>query len=234
MIKFRPTQKRGHEDKGWIESYHSFSFDTYIDPDYLGYHAMRVLNEEYLKGGKGTGEQFHKDLEIVTFVLEGALEYKDNLGNTLVIREGEVQVLSTGTGVLHSEYNLSHQGSAHFVQIWFNANQNNLAAEVNQKIVQSASKWGQWCLMVSHNGREGSLRIHQDVDIYSTILDKEDEVAFDCLIERFYWLQVLSGSFMVQKQILHAGDGLAISDEMTLVLSCLQGGEILLIDQGET
>lgn len=232
MRKLRPSDKRGHEDKGWLSSYHSFSFDTYYDPDFLSFQNLRVLNEEYLKGGKRLTEQLHKDVELVTYVLSGLLEYKDNLGNTHVVQENEMLVVTAGTGILHSEYNLSSHEPLHFLQFWFTPNQNGLTPQITKKIFPVAAKWGQWCLMASLNSREGSLRIHQDVDIYATHLEANDEITFESLTDRFYWIQILSGKFLIQKQIMNAGDGLSITEELSIIVSCLEEGEILLIDQG--
>jgi len=231
MNRLRLSQQRGHEDKGWIESYHSFSFETYYDPDYLGYRSLCVLNEENIKGGKGLGEQVHKDMEVLTYVVSGVLEYKDNLGNTSVIREGELFLLSAGTGITHSEYNLSHHIPVHFFQLWFTPNQSSLIPTITQRVFSSIAKWGQWCLIASQNGREGSLRVHQDVNVYATVLDSDGILVFEGLPDRYYWIQVLSGTFLVQKEIMHQGDGFALSEELRIEVSCLEGGELLLIDQ---
>lgn len=231
MKKLRPSKKRGHEEKEGVLSYHSFSFDTYYDPEYLSYRSLRVLNEELLHGGKLLTEQLHKDVELMTYVLKGSLKYKDNFGTEMVIQENEMLLVTAGTGVLHSESNFSPSEPVHFLQAWFTPNQNGLQPHLEKKGFPVAAKWGQWCLMASQNGREGSLRIHQDVDIYSTYLEKGFEVTFETLSDRYYWIQILSGRFLIEKQILHKGDALALNNELLITISCLDDGELLLIDQ---
>lgn len=230
MIKVRRSQERGYEDKGWLQTHHTFSFDTYYDPDYLGYRQLRVINEDYVKGGKGFPSHTHKDLEILTYVIEGVLEHQDSLGNTSIIRPNEVQRMSAGTGVTHSEYNLSHHLPVHFLQVWITPDQNGLQPNYSKKVFSSASKWGQWCLIASRNGRDGSLRLHQDMDLYSTLLEDNDELAFEALIGRYNWIQILSGRFLVQETIVEAGDGAALQDESTIEIRCLSAGELLLFD----
>lgn len=230
MIVRRASEERGFEDKGWLRTFHTFSFDTYYDSNHMGFRSLRVLNQDTLIPAKGFGSHSHKEMEIVTYVIDGALEHKDSMGNTSIIRPGEVQRMSAGTGVVHSEYNLSHQFPVHFFQLWFYPDQHGLTPGYAQRQFSSASKWGQWCLMVSANGREGSLRIYQDADMYSTILDKNDEVTFEALIDRFYWVQVVSGSFRILHTDLKEGDGASISEESLIPIKCLEAGELLLID----
>jgi redox-sensitive bicupin YhaK (pirin superfamily) len=230
MIKIRQGSTRGFEDKGWLQTYHTFSFDNYYDPEFLGFRQLRVINEDYVKGGKGFGSHMHKDMEILTYVIEGALEHQDSLGHNTVIRPGEVQRMTAGTGVMHSEYNLSHHFPVHFLQIWIYPETYGLEPSYASKLFSSASKWGTWCLICSRNGREGSLRIHQDVDLYATLLDDTDELVFDALMDRYYWIQIVSGKFFVQESTLQAGDGAAISNESAIKIRCLSSGELLLFD----
>ncbi len=230
MIELRTSKERGYEDKGWLQTYHTFSFDTYYDPDFLRYRDLRVINEDTVKGGKGFGAHHHRDVEILTYVLEGALEHRDSLGNTSVIRPNEVLRMSAGTGITHSEYNLSHHLPVRFLQIWINPERHDLEPSYSQKLFSSASKWGQWCLIGSRNGRDGSLRIHQDLDLYSTILDDNDEIRYEAMFDRYYWIQVVSGKFLVQESILEAGDSASLNDESTIEIRCLEGGELLLFD----
>ncbi len=232
MIKVRRSSERGYEDKGWLQTYHTFSFDTYYDTKFMGYHVLRVLNEDRLKGGKGFGMHTHKDMEIVTYVLEGALEHKDSLGHVGVIREGELQRMTAGTGIAHSESNLSHFEEVHFLQIWILPENHGLTPSYEQKVFASAAKWGQWCLLVSRNGRSGSLRIHQDCDIYSTILEKGEEMRFEALVGRYYWIQIISGKFLILREILEKGDGCAIEEESLIQIKSEEGGELLLFDLG--
>ncbi len=230
MIQVRRSAERGYEDKGWLQTYHTFSFDTYYDPDFRSYRELRVINEDIVKGGKGFGSHSHKDMEIITYVLDGVVEHQDSMGNTSVIRPGEVQRMSAGMGVTHSEYNLSHHIPVHFVQIWISPDQHGLEPSYVKKMFSSASKWGQWCLICSRNGRDGSIRIHQDADMYATMLDDNDELVFEALLDRYYWIQIVSGKFLIQETILDKGDGISISDESTIEFRCLQAGELLLFD----
>jgi len=230
MIQVRRSKERGYEDKGWLQTYHTFSFDTYYDPDFLGYRDLRVLNEDTVKGGKGFGTHQHRDTEILTYVLEGVLEHHDSRGNTCVVGPGEVLLMSAGTGIAHSEYNLSHHLPVHFIQIWINPERHDLEPSYSKKLFSGASKWGQWCLIGSRNGRDGSLRIHQDVDLYATLLEENDEIIFEALIDRYFWMHIVSGKFLVQESVLEAGDSAIISDESTIEIRCLGAGELLLFD----
>lgn len=230
MIQVRASKERGYEDKGWLQTYHTFSFDTYYDPDFLGYRDLRVVNEDTVRGGKGFGTHYHRDVEILTYVLEGVLEHHDSMGNTSVIRPGEVLRMSAGTGITHSEYNLSHHLPVHFIQIWINPERHDLEPSYSQKLFSPASKWGQWCLIGSRNGRDGSLRIHQDVDLYSSMLDENDEIVFDALFDRYYWVHIVSGKFLVQEKPLNAGDSAALKEELAIKVRCLEGGELLMFD----
>ncbi len=231
MIHIRRSLERGYENKGWLQTYHTFSFDTYYDPQFLGYHSVRVINEEILQGGKGYGAHFHKEIELITYVLEGILEYQDNAGRTGVIRPGEVQLLSAGTGITHNEYNLSQHLPVHFIQIWVEPEQFGGEATYAQKLFSSAAKWGQWRLLISNNGREGSLRVHQDFDLYTTLLEEKEVIAFPALEDRYYWVQVISGKFFVQDLLLEAGDGASLINESTIEFKCIEGGELLFLDQ---
>ncbi len=230
MIKFRSSAKRMVTDHGWLKSLHTFSFGKYIDLDNLGFGTLRVLNEDILAPARSYGEQFHKDLELLTYVMQGAIEHRDNLGNSSVIQAGEVQRVTSGSGILESKRNLSSHLPAHLFQIWVQSSQNNLTPSVEQKFFTSASKWGQWCLLASNNGRAGSLTLHQDLDLYAIILDQGDETEFDALTDRRYWLQVVSGSFLLNNQLLSTGDSASLIEESTLLLQCQEGGQCLLFD----
>lgn len=230
MIEKRPSEERGYEDKGWLQTYHTFSFDTYYDQRYLGFRSLRVLNEDIVQPGKGFGSHFHKEMEIITYVLEGSLEHKDSMGNVSLIRPGEMQRMSAGTGITHSEYNLSHHQPVHFLQMWILPNLHALTPDYEQRQFSSASKWGKWCLMASSNRREGSLKIHQDADLYSCLLEDRDEISFEGFIEKYYWVQILSGRFLIQNIVLKKGDGASLSDETTIQVKCLEAGELLLFE----
>ena len=230
MMHKRPSKTRGFDDKGWLQSYHTFSFDNYYDPENMNYHDLRVLNEDTIQGGKGLGSHDHKEVEIATLVLDGVLEHNDNLGNTVVIKPGDLHLLSAGSGIVHSEYNLSHAIPAHYLQLWFNPNQHNLDPSYAQKQFSDAAKWGQWCLLLSRNGREGSIRIHQDLDLYATMLDEGDQITFEALNDRYYWVQVIKGSFIIGDKEIAKGDALVIEDESDIVITCTEMGELLLLD----
>lgn len=230
MIKIRTASERGYDDKGWLQSRHTFSFDTYYDADFLGYRHLRVINENWIRGGKGFGFHSQKDVEIVTYVIDGVLEYQDNRGNSCVVRPGEVQRVCAGSGIEMREVNLSHHVPVHFLQIWINPNLYSLEPSYGKRIFSSASKWGQWRLICSGNGREGSLSVHQDADLYSTILDEGDWQIFDAFADRYYWLQVVAGKFAFDDSVIEAGDGAAVSEVNQITIHCLAAGELLLFD----
>lgn len=230
MLQMRRSKDRGYEDKGWFQVYHTFSFGDYYDPDFLSYRSIQAINQGSIKGGKGLSMPLHKDLEILLYVIDGALEYKDGRGNTSVIRPGEIQKIATGSEMHYSEYNLSHHISVHFLEFWIISEERGLQPTFTHKLFSPGSKWGQWCLVVSKNGRDGSIRIHQDVDIYATLLDGNDELSFETILDRYYWVQVVSGKFLFQESILEAGDGVAIQDEPAIEARCLQAGEFFLFD----
>lgn len=230
MIQIRTSSERGYEDKGWLKTFHTFSFDTYYDPKFLGYRDLRVVNEDAVNGGKGFGTHAHRDVEIITYVLEGALEHKDSIGNTSVILPNEVAHMSAGIGITHSEYNLSRFEPVHFIQIWINPERHDLKPTFTKKFFSPGSKWGQWCLITSRNGREGSLRVHQDVDLYATLLEKDDVMEFSALPDRHYWIHIVSGQFLVQERLLEKGDSAAIEEETLIRFQCLSSGELLLFD----
>lgn len=230
MMKLRPAKERGYEDKGWLQAYYSFSYESYYDSNYLSFRNLRLLNENTIKPGKGFGLQTFKNIEILIYVLEGVLETNDSLGGSAVIRPGELQKITAGSGITHSAFNISHQVPVHFLQIWISPNQGELRPSITRKMISSASKWGQWCLLGSSNGREGSVRIHQDVDLYATLLDENEAISFTAFPGRYYWIQLVSGRFLVQGTPMHVGDGAELTNEETIEVSCLEGGELLLFD----
>ncbi len=229
-MQVRRSKERGFEDKGWLQTFHTFSFDSYYDPEFLGFRTLRVINEDTVSGGKGFSSHSHHDMEILTYVLEGVLEHQDSLGHTSVIQPQEVQRMTAGNGITHSEYNLSHHLPVHFLQIWIRPDQNGLEPSYVKKAFTSASKWGQWCLICSRNGRDGSMRIHQDIDLYATLLDDGDEILFELLSDRYCWIQIISGKFEIKGTTLEAGDGASLQEESSLEIKCLQSGELLLFD----
>lgn len=231
MIQVRRAQERGVIDKEWLKSFVTFSFDTFFDQKFTGYRELRVINEDRLAPSKGYGEQFLKEMEIVTYVVEGAVEYHDGLGNSTVIREGELQRISAGTGLAKSLTNRSTYQPAHLFHFWVVASQSGLLPSVKQRQFSMASKWGQWALLLSNTGRNGSLNWHQDVDLYATVIEEDDEIVFDCMPDRFYWLQVVSGSFRLMGELeVNAGDGVQLSEISSLVIRAKEKGELLLFD----
>ncbi|HXA16204.1 MAG TPA: pirin family protein [Thermoanaerobaculia bacterium] len=227
MIRVRKAEERGHFNHGWLNTYHTFSFADYHDPDFMGFRSLRVINEDYVTAGQGFGTHGHRDMEIVTYVLEGALRHADSMGTGSVIRPGEVQRMSAGTGVMHSEKNASEE-PVHLLQIWILPERHGTKPEYEQKEFPSSERDGKLRLVASHDGRDGSLTIHQDVDLYTTTLRDGASVAFDFRPNRYGWLQVARGSVSVNGQALDAGDGAAIEKETKVMIA--GDGEALLFD----
>ena len=231
MITLRPAQERGTAYFGWLDSRHTFSFGEYFDPNHMGFGNLRVINEDKVTPGQGFGTHGHRDMEIISYVLEGALEHKDSIGTGSIIRPGDVQRLSAGTGIMHSEYNASKTEPVHFLQIWILPERKGIAPGYEQKSFTEAEKRGGLRLVGSRNGRNGSITIHQDVDLYAATLHEGDEVNHAFANGRVAWLQVAQGSVQVNEQTLAAGDGAAISDESLLTLrGAASRAEVLLFD----
>jgi quercetin 2,3-dioxygenase len=226
MIRIRKATDRGHFDHGWLDTNHTFSFADYYDPDFMGYRALRVINEDRVQPGRGFGTHSHRDMEILTYVLEGALAHHDSMGTGSTIRPGEVQRMSAGTGVLHSEMNASRDELVHFLQIWILPERRGIQPGYEQKTF--ASDPGKLRLVASHDGADGSLTIHQDAKLFSATLNKDDTIAYDLPEGRYGWLQVARGTVDLNGKKLHAGDGASIEDERSLKIS--GDGEILLFD----
>ena len=225
MIHIRKAAERGHFDHGWLDTYHTFSFADYYDPDFMGFRALRVINEDRVKPGRGFGTHSHRDMEIVTYVLEGELAHRDSMGTGSVIRPGEVQRMSAGTGVLHSEMNPSQDSPVHFLQIWILPERRGIEPGYEQK--EFAREPGRLLLVASHDGSEGSLTVHQDARLYAATLDA-DGVAYDLGASRYAWLQVAHGSVDLNGNVLHAGDGASVENERRLEIDGT--AEILLFD----
>jgi redox-sensitive bicupin YhaK (pirin superfamily) len=228
MIQIRKADQRGHFDHGWLDTYHTFSFADYYDPDFMGFRALRVINEDRVEPGRGFGTHSHRDMEIVTYVLEGELQHRDSMGTGSIIRPGEVQRMSAGTGVLHSEVNPSRDRPVHLLQIWILPERSGLRPEYEQKNFPAEERNGKLRLVASPDGADGSLTIHQDTRLLAGSLG-DKPVRYDFRPGRYGWLQVARGSVDVNGQKLEAGDGAAIEDERTLTLSG-KGAEVLLFD----
>lgn len=232
MLTIRKSQERGHANRGWLDSYHTFSFANYYDPNFMGFGNLRVINEDRVQPKMGFPTHSHQDMEIVTYVIEGALEHKDSMGNSSVIRPGEVQRMSAGTGVSHSEYNHSDNELVHLLQIWILPEKKGLPASYEQKMYHPEEKIGQLRLVGSRDGRDGSVTIHQDVNLYASLLAAGDKIESEIKRDRLIWLQLIQGQITVNNQGISAGDAVAMVDESTLILSAESNAEFLLFDLG--
>ncbi len=230
MIELRKSADRGHANRGWLDSYHSFSFADYHDPRHMGYASLRVINEDVVQPGKGFGTHGHRDMEIITYILEGALEHKDSMGNGSIIRPGDVQRMSAGTGVRHSEFNPSPDVLVHLLQIWIEPGVAGIAPGYEEKHFDAASKRGRLRLIASSDGREGSVLIHQDAAVFAALIDAGERVSHPLAVGRRAYVHVALGSVMVNGQALAAGDALKISGESAVVIDQGNAAEILLFD----
>ena len=230
MLELRRANERGHGDHGWLDSRHTFSFADYYDPDFMGFGPLRVINEDRVQPGQGFGTHGHRDMEIVSYVLEGALEHRDSMGNGSVLRPGFVQRMSAGTGVRHSEFNHSKSDLVHFLQIWIIPDKAGLEPGYEEKEFPDAEKQGALRLIASRDGRQGSVVVHQDVDLYASLLARGDELEHPARPGRKTWIQVVRGEVDVNGESLLGGDGAAIADEKSLKIRGKSAAEILLFD----
>ncbi len=230
MVDIIHSSTRGAADHGWLKSRHTFSFADYHNPSMMGFAALRVVNEDWIEPGKGFGTHPHRDMEIVTYMIEGALEHKDNMGNGSVIRPGELQRMTAGTGVLHSEFNHSNKDQAHLLQIWILPEQDGLEPGYEQKLFPTEQKKNRWCLVGSRDGRDGSLTIHQDLNLYSTVLDEDVETKFVFDKSRQGFLQVVRGSIEIDGEALDAGDAATIQKQTAFTVRALRDAELLFFD----
>lgn len=231
MITVRPANARGVANFGWLDSRHSFSFGEYYDPNHMGFADLRVINEDKVVPGQGFGTHSHRDMEIISYVLDGALEHKDNIGNGSIIRPGDVQRMSAGTGIMHSEYNSSKTEPVHFLQIWILPEQKGIEPNYEQKTFAPEEKQGTLRLVGSRDGRDGSVTIHQDVSLYATSLHEGETVNYQLANGRVAWIQVARGSVQLNDRSLTAGDGAAIAQLEPIVLQgTSDDAEVLLFD----
>jgi len=230
MITLRPAGQRGHANHGWLDSYHSFSFASYYDPEQMGFASLRVINEDRVAPGTGFGTHSHQNMEIITYVLEGALQHKDSLGNSSIIRPGEVQRMSAGTGVAHSEQNPSKTEPVHLLQIWILPDKKGIEPGYEQKIFAPAEKQGGLRLVASPDGREGSVTVHQDAFLYVATLNAAASVRHTLAPGRKAYLQVARGSVDLNGLSLKQGDGAKITAEREITLTGTDKAEILLFD----
>jgi redox-sensitive bicupin YhaK (pirin superfamily) len=232
MLAIRHSEDRGLANFGWLNSRHTFSFGHYYDPNFMGFGPLRVINEDRVQPAQGFDTHGHSDMEIISYVLDGALEHKDSMGNGSVIRPGDVQRMSAGTGVRHSEFNASDSDPVHFLQIWILPERKSLEPSYEQKHFAEDDKRGRLRLVGSRDGRDGSVTIHQDADLYATVLGDGDTVSHELAEGRKGWVQVAKGSAMLNEQLLDAGDGVAVEGPATIGLTGTSETEILLFDMG--
>jgi redox-sensitive bicupin YhaK (pirin superfamily) len=230
MMVIRPGAARGHFDHGWLDTYHTFSFASYHDPQHMGFRSLRVINEDRVKAGEGFGTHAHRDMEILTWVLEGALEHKDSMGNGSIIRPGDIQRMSAGTGVTHSEFNPSRDEPVHLLQIWLLPRQRGLSPGYEEKRFPPETRRGALRLIAARDGREGAVTIHQDADLWTSLLEPGESVRHVLEAGRHAWLHVAAGAVSANGVPLRAGDGAAISDEKTVEVRASERAEILLFD----
>ncbi len=230
MIQIRPSHERGGGSFGWLDTKHTFSFDQYYDPRFMGFRSLRVINEDRVQGGHGFPMHPHRDMEIITYLLEGALEHTDSMGNGSVIRPGDGQRMSAGTGVRHSEVNPSRTEEAHLLQIWIVPDRRGHTPSYEQKSFPEAEKRGKLRLIASPDGADGSVTIHQDARLYATLLEPGQEVKHTLSGGRYAWLQIARGSVELNGQRLDQGDGAAISEEKRLSIKGSADAEVLLFD----
>ena len=231
MIIVRPAQERGHANFGWLDSKHTFSFGSYYDPKQMGFASLRVINEDQVQPAQGFGTHSHQNMEIISYVLQGALEHKDSIGNGSVIRPGDVQRMSAGTGIAHSEFNASTTDPVHFLQIWIQPDRAGIQPSYEQKNFSLEEKQGKLKLVASPDGREDSVTIHQDANLYVAVLNKGDLVNHSVEKNRSLWLQLARGSAEINGQVLQTGDGAAITQEKNIELAATNDDtEILLFD----
>ena len=229
MIYVRTSEARGHAHHGWLDSHHTFSFSDYYDPDFMGFRSLRVINEDTVAPRRGFGNHPHRDMEILTYVVSGAVEHRDSMGTQAVIRPGEVQRMSAGTGVLHSEMNPLDE-PLHLLQIWLLPERQGLPPGYEQKRFEREERRGRFRVVASHDGRDGSLTVHQDVVLSATVLGEGESVDYSLAPGRHAWLQVIQGEATLNGVALKAGDGAAVSEETALAFTAKAPTEALLFD----
>ena len=230
MISVRKAAERGHFNFSWLDTYHTFSFDQYYDPRFMGFRSLRVINEDRVQPGHGFPTHAHRDMEIITYVLAGGLEHKDSMGNGSVIRPGDVQRMSAGAGVRHSEANPSTSDPVHLLQIWIMPNRLGSAPGYEQKFFADEEKRGRLRLIASPDGRDGSVTVQQDARLHAALLEPGQEAVYELRAERHAWVQVARGTIELNGQELEQGDGAAVSAEERLTFVAREPAEVLLFD----
>lgn len=232
MLILRAADDRGHFDFGWLSTYHSFSFGDYYDLNHMGFRALRVINEDWIQPSQGFGTHPHRDMEILTWVLEGALRHRDSLGHGGLIRPGEAQRMTAGTGIYHSEFNASDSEPVHLLQIWILPQASGLKPSYEQKLFTEEERHNSFRLIASSDGREGSLTIHQDTSVYAALMDARTTLSLPLKAHRHAWVQVAKGALDLKGFVLKTGDGAAISEEDTIMAQATERSEILFFDLG--
>jgi redox-sensitive bicupin YhaK (pirin superfamily) len=230
MIHIRRSEDRGLADHGWLHSQHSFSFAHYHDPEWMGWGNLRVINEDHIAPGTGFGTHGHRDMEIISYVLQGELAHKDSMGNVKGIPPGDVQRMSAGSGVMHSEFNHAPNATTHFLQIWIEPNVRNIAPSYEQKTFTTAEKTGRLRLVASSDGAEGSVTIHADAALYAGLLDADQRAQVAIAPGRKAYVHLVRGALKVNGQALETGDAAVMADETQIELSDAQGAEVLVFD----
>jgi redox-sensitive bicupin YhaK (pirin superfamily) len=230
MITIRKSEERGHLDYGWLDTYHTFSFDQYYDPAHMHFRSLRVINEDRVAPGKGFPTHSHRDMEIITYILSGALEHRDSMGNGSVIRPGDVQRMSAGTGVAHSEFNPSETEAVHLLQIWIMPRAKDLPSSYEQKYFSEDDRRGRLRLVASEDGRDGSVTIQQDARVYAAILEPDASIEHALGANRHAWIQVARGEINLNELEMSQGAGAAVREERSLNIKSAGGAELLLFD----
>jgi redox-sensitive bicupin YhaK (pirin superfamily) len=230
MITVRTADERGHGRHGWLDTRHTFSFNDYYDPRHMGFRVLRVINEDRVEAGQGFPLHGHRDMEIISYVLDGALAHRDSLGNGSVLHAGELQCMSAGTGIRHSEFNSSQEKSVHFYQIWLLPDRQGLTPRYDQRAIPIEERQGRFRVVATPDGRDGSLTIHQNAEVFLALLSAGEKVAHTLVPSRYAWLQVLHGSVRINDTSLNAGDGAAVSDELVVNMFAIEPSEVMLFD----
>jgi redox-sensitive bicupin YhaK (pirin superfamily) len=230
MIQVRKAEERGHANHGWLDTYHTFSFASYYDEEHMGFRALRVINDDTVQGGKGFGTHAHSDMEIISYVLEGGLQHQDSMGNGSVLEPGDVQRISAGRGILHSEFNASQTEPVHFLQIWIEPDKRGVSPSYEEKRFPREEKLNKLRLIASPDARDGSVWINQDVNVYASILENGKSVTMELDGGRHGWIQVASGRIMLGDRELKAGDGVAVSSELNIKITAVDEAEFLVFD----
>ena len=230
MLTLRPSQERGYADHGWLKSFHSFSFAGYHDPAHMGWGNLRAINEDWIAAGKGFGTHGHRDMEIITYVLQGALAHKDSMGNVKAIPPGDVQRMSAGTGVQHSEFNHAPNDTTHLLQIWITPNVLGVEPSYEQTTFTDGAKQGRLCLVASSDGAQGSVTIHADAHLYAGLFNTGQTAQLDLAAGRKAYVYLVRGALTVNGMTLHTGDAALLADEPRVVLADAQDAEVLVFD----